>query len=238
MRVFLIELHFQILPTATTEAPALVIYFDPYPFFCFQFQPLTSVARKDTYQASTRPPWLHHSCFNCLQSLVHVKMEPALLNTASPHPPPPAAKDQSQWQVAEVRSSIGSYSLKWRITWMMPLLQILWPSSEDFQKTHLASPHSCLTVNYLINVLKFHALSVDMGCRISLRTVSLDSLQNHESSPSLFSKDHMYKFSVAIYILCTVPCWQSASDARPVMIFKTPENWSSAFSSIVPPWLW
>jgi hypothetical protein len=90
---------------------------------------------------------------------------------------------------------------------MMPLLQILWPSSEDFQKTHLASPHSCLTVIHLINVLNTHAMSVDMGRRIGLRSVSLDSLQNHESSPSLYNKDHMCRFSVAKYGLCTVPCW-------------------------------
>jgi hypothetical protein len=52
---FLVELHFQILPTAT-EATAFDIYFDPYPSFCFQFQPLSLVARKDTI----RPPRDHH----------------------------------------------------------------------------------------------------------------------------------------------------------------------------------
>ena len=177
------------------------------PFSLLPISALLFSCKEGYYQVSTRPLWLHYSWLNCLQSLVHVKMAPALLNTASPHPPPPAAKDQSQWQVPEVWSSIGSHSLKWRITWMMPLLQILWPSSEEFQKTHLASPHSCLTWTHIINVLQPHVIPVEKGSQISLRSVSLDSLRTHEISPSLYSKDHMCWFAVAIYELCTIPCW-------------------------------
>ena len=144
----------------------------------------------------TRPPWLHYSWSKCLlQSWLDVEMEPAALITASPHPPPAVSKDQIQCQLPEVWSSMWSHSLKWRITWMMPLLHIPWPSSEKLEKTHLAFRHSSHMVKrtHLISVKGIcSARPVERGCPISLRSVPLYLVRTHAISPSLYSKDHKY----------------------------------------------
>ena len=148
------------------------------PVFLLPSLALLFICKEGDKHHTRPPPWLHYSWSKCLlQSWLDVEMEPAALKTASLHPPPPVPKDQIQSQLPEVWSSMGSHSLKWRITWTMPLLHILWPSSENLEKTHLAFRHSSHMVKgtHLISVKGIsNAKSVERGCPISLRSVPLD----------------------------------------------------------------